>query len=256
MKSLEESVVAAMDGINADIFPYIPYILQDFWEIGTSPEEVATLLKNQKSDYVRSNVLDLGCGKGAVSIELAGKFRCRCLGIDAVTEFIDQANRMAKEYEVDSLCEFKVADIRKEIANLGKYDIIILGAIGQVYGNYYETLTTLLPHLADGGIIIIDDAYIENAVDVVHHSVLKKEEMLHQIAKAGMVLCDEIRADDQVFEKYEEELELLVQRCEELKSKYPEKASLFQDYIDNQRKEYTTMESDIVCSVMLLKRCN
>lgn len=256
MKSLEESVVIAMDTTDTAIFPYLAYILQDFWEIGTSPKEVITLLERQKLNHAQLEVLDLGCGKGAVSIELADKFRYYCLGIDGIKEFISEAKRVAKEHAVDALCEFRVGDIRKEISNLGKYDIIILGAIGQVFGNYYETLTTMLPHLKDDSVIIIDDGYIENNDGISNASVLEKEELLHQVDKAGMMICDEIRADQEVFDNNEHDLQLLVQRCEELKVKYPEKASLFQSYIENQRKEYTTLEKDIVCSIMLIKNKN
>lgn len=254
MKSLEESVVIAMDTTDTAIFPHLAYILQDFWEIGTSPKEVITLLERQKLSHPQLEVLDLGCGKGAVSIELAEKFKHHCLGIDGVKEFISEANSAAKEYAVDTLCEFRVGDIRKEITDLDKYDIIILGAIGQVFGNYYETLTTMLPHLKDSGVIIIDDGYTENNDEAPCSSVLKKEELLHQVNKAGMVICDEIIADQEVFDNNEEDLRSLVQRCEELKAKYPKKASLFQSYIDNQRKEYTALEQDIICSIMLIKR--
>ncbi|SBV98251.1 class I SAM-dependent methyltransferase [uncultured Dysgonomonas sp.] len=254
MKSLEESVVIAMDTTDTAIFPYLPYILQDFWEIGTSPKEVITLLERQKLNHAQLDVLDLGCGKGAVSIGLADKLRHHCLGIDGIEEFISEANSAAKEHAVDTLCEFRVGDIRKEIKDLGKYDIIILGAIGQVFGNYYETLTTMLPHLKDSGVIIIDDGYIENNDEVSQSSILNKEELLYQVEEAGMVICDEIKAGQEVFDNNEEDLRLLVQRCEELKVKYPEKTSLFQSYIENQRKEYTTLEQDIICSIMLIKR--
>lgn len=49
-------------------------------------------------------MLDLGCGKGAVSIKVALELRCRCLGIDALSEFIDEARRRAQEYHVTSMC--------------------------------------------------------------------------------------------------------------------------------------------------------
>lgn len=254
MNSLEESVVIAMDTTDTAIFPYLAYILQDFWEIGTSPKEVITLLERQKLNGAQLKVLDLGCGKGAVSIELADKLGYHCLGIDGIKEFISEANGVAKKYAVDTLCEFRVGDIRKEITNLDTYDIIILGAIGQVFGNYYETLTTLLPHLKDSGIIIIDDGYVENKNEISQSSVLMKEDLLHQVDKAGMIICDEIKADQEVFDNNEEDLRQLVQRCEELMNKYPEKASLFQSYIENQNREYAALEKDIVCSLMLIKR--
>lgn len=36
MKTLDESVAAAMDGRDASIVPFLPYILQDTCELGTS----------------------------------------------------------------------------------------------------------------------------------------------------------------------------------------------------------------------------
>lgn len=254
MKTIEESVVTAMDGTDTGIYPFLPYILQDFWEIGTSPDEVVTLLERHTSNHARLKVLDLGCGKGAVSIRLAEVFQCHCLGIDAIGQFVSEANRKAEVLHVGSFCEFKVADIREEIGYLGEYDVIVLGAIGQVYGDYRETLAAVLPRLKSGGVVIIDDAYVENQGSVSHSSVLEKGEMLRQIEQAGMVLVDEIRAEEEKGEEYDEEFQLLVRRCHELMSKYPEKSSMFQDYIDNQRKEYTVMETEIVCSIMLLKR--
>ena len=66
--TVEESVVMAMDGTSSNLFPFLPYIFQDLWEIGTSPEIVLTLVKKHTTDYSNLKVLDLGCGKGAVLI--------------------------------------------------------------------------------------------------------------------------------------------------------------------------------------------
>jgi predicted RNA methylase len=86
MKSLEESVVAAMDGSERALFPYLPYILQDLWELGASPGEIIELVRKHANNYSRLRILDLGCGKGAVSIQLAKELNCSCLGVDAVKE--------------------------------------------------------------------------------------------------------------------------------------------------------------------------
>lgn len=73
MKTLEESVVTAMDGSDSELFSYLPYILQDIWEIGTSPEVIIDLVQKHTKKYSNLKVLDLGCGKGAVLIKLANK---------------------------------------------------------------------------------------------------------------------------------------------------------------------------------------
>lgn len=50
MKSLEESVITAMDGSDIKIFPYLPYILQDLWELGAIPDTMIKLIKKHFTD--------------------------------------------------------------------------------------------------------------------------------------------------------------------------------------------------------------
>src|SRR4030042_3768482 len=125
MKSLEESVVTAMDGTEIELFPYLPYLMQDIWEIGASPEVIIDLVEKHTREYSKITVLDLGCGKGAVSVKLAHKLQCKCYGIDAIKEFIDEANKKTNEYKVNSLCKFEVGDIRIKANELSGFDIII-----------------------------------------------------------------------------------------------------------------------------------
>ena len=77
MKSIEESVVTAMDGSDKELFPYLPYILQDIWEIDTDPATVIDILKANFQDFADLKILDLGCGKGAVSVKVAAALGCK-----------------------------------------------------------------------------------------------------------------------------------------------------------------------------------
>ena len=71
MKTIEESVLASLDGSDKELFPYLTYILQDLWEIGANPAVIIKLIDNQFTIGNNLKVLDLGCGKGAVSIKVA-----------------------------------------------------------------------------------------------------------------------------------------------------------------------------------------
>lgn len=252
MKSLEESVVTAMDGTSTEIFPFLPYILQDFWEIGASPLNIIALIKKHMSGFSNLKVLDLGCGKGAVSVKIAEKFKCRCHGIDAIKEFIEEATQKAEEYNVASICKFEIADIRERIKELPGYDVIILGAIGPVFGNYYDTMITLLPHLNINGIVIIDDAYIDDSSTFDHPLILKRTVLINQLQEAGMTLVDETEVNEP--EEYDKEYDYVQQRCRELMQKYPEKIQLFEDYIKKQREEYDILENKVICPTMVIKR--
>jgi hypothetical protein len=45
MKTIEESIVIAMDGSDKELFPFLPIILQDLWEIGADPEAIIKLIR-------------------------------------------------------------------------------------------------------------------------------------------------------------------------------------------------------------------
>jgi len=256
MNTLEESIAIAMDSQDTAIVPYLPYILQDWWELGTTSEIVIDFIQKHCKNYSNLNVLDLGCGKGATSVKVAAALKCNCYGIDGMPEFIEVAKEKAKEYDVATLCRFEVGDVRKKIEELNKFDVIILFAVGPVFGDYYATLTTLSKHLTEEGIIIIDDAYVDDSSTFQHPlvSILSRQELLKQVEQAGMKLIDETAGKHSEFIDSAKEMESIIIRCNELKTKYPEKSYLFENYMQNQINEYDVLDNKVICSVMVMKK--
>jgi SAM-dependent methyltransferase len=255
MKSIEESVVTAMDGTDIELFPFLPYILQDLWEIGADPDVIISLICKHSNNFSNLKVLDLGCGKGAVSIKIAQKLNCRCLGIDAITEFIGDANNRAIEYHVDHLCKFEVDDIRERVKKLPKFDVIILGAIGPVFGDYYSTLTVLSKCLNINGIFIIDDSYVENDSEYTHLLIQNQEVVHQQIKASGMQLIDELIINkDDIKDSDNYIFDNLKKRCFELIDIHPDKRQLFNNYIEKQEEENDVLENKVICSTMVIKK--
>ena len=253
--SLEESVIRAMDGTDTDLVPYLPYILQDSWEIGTDAETIIGMITRTFPETNTLQVLDLGCGKGAISVQLAKALKCQCHGIDAIPAFIDEARSKALEHGVAQLCRFETGDIRQEIKRMPQYDVILLGAIGPVLGNYFQTLTALKDCLRPGGAIIIDDGYIEDHHDFSHPLVLKRSEMLNQIREAGMTLVEEnLFEADKVAANNDPLMDSLILRCKELAIKHPTKKELVLTYIKQQIEESRILEEEVVCSVMRFRK--
>ncbi|TQV78767.1 methyltransferase domain-containing protein [Exilibacterium tricleocarpae] len=257
MKTVEESVVMAMDGADSNLFPYLPYILQDLWEIGASPEVVLKLVEKYTTDRSNLKVLDLGCGKGAVLIKLAKQFNCYCHGVDAVEEFIDEAKDKAKKFNVDENCCFECDDIRVRINDLRDYDIIILGAIGPVLGDYQSTLTKASKCIKESGLVFVDDGYIDDGSEYSHPLMEKKSVILKQASDAGMKLIDEVVVNtDEIKESDEYIYRNIKRRCQELIEKHPDKKNIFIDYIREQEEENEALETKVVCSTMLFGRCS
>ncbi|MCL2805063.1 MAG: class I SAM-dependent methyltransferase [Treponema sp.] len=254
--TLEESIIKAMDGDDLELVKYLPFILQDFWHIGTPPGEIIKVIKKYKTDYSKLNLLDLGSGKGAVSINIALELKCKCFGIDGIDEFVVFSNNKSKEYSVHDICTFETGDIRTKIKTLGKYDIIILGAIGAVFGNYYETLSQLKSNLEKDGLIIINDAYVEDDCSKNHTNVLIKSELIKQINNAGMKLIDIITDYDiqDMDTEYETQLNNIQKRCLELMEKHPENKELFEEYIEKQKREYEILSNEIIPAIFVISK--
>jgi cyclopropane fatty-acyl-phospholipid synthase-like methyltransferase len=255
VKTIEESVVIAMDGTDKELFPFLPYILQDVWEIGADPEAIIKLITKYCNHIPELKVLDLGCGKGVVSVKLSQKFGCTCYGIDAIPEFVEFARQKASEFNVNHLCTFETGDIREKVKNLSGYDVVILGAIGPVFGDYFLTLSTLEKCVTENGIFIIDDGYINDDSDFSHPLMYKKSDILQQLEKAGMYLVendvmdrDDIKdSDDYIFEN-------LRRRCFELIEKFPDKQNLFLSYIKKQEVENDVLENKVIGTTFVIKK--
>jgi ribosomal protein S18 acetylase RimI-like enzyme/SAM-dependent methyltransferase len=253
MPSLEASVSASLDGGHEGLFPYLPYILQDLWEMGTDPALIIRLVREHVAEPVRCRVLDLGCGKGAVSIRLAQELGCRCHGIDALPAFIAEAQAKAAEYQLAHLCTFETGDIRERVGSLPGYDVIVLGAIGPVLGDYYTTLTALGRCLEPGGLIFIDDCYVADESAYTHPIAQKRADILQQAEAASMKILDELpiapelvsNANDIIYKK-------LKARCLELMDLYPDKRSLFESYLQEQEAENKALERELVGVVLVL----
>jgi SAM-dependent methyltransferase len=94
MRTLEETIAAAMDVSDMELLPFLPYILQDFWEIGADPGTIVALIRKHGNNRERLRVLDLGCGKGAVSVRIAAELGHACYGIDAILKIIPRYDQV------------------------------------------------------------------------------------------------------------------------------------------------------------------
>jgi 2-polyprenyl-3-methyl-5-hydroxy-6-metoxy-1,4-benzoquinol methylase len=248
---VEEKLATSLTADMPQMIPYLPYLLQDLWELGSNPRDIIKLISKHVPTSKNTRILDLGCGKGSVGILLAEKLKCRIKGIDIFPEFIDYAQTKADEYNVSHLCEFAVDDINRAVNYEKGYDIVILGATGDVLGRPDVTIEKLKNTLKPSGYIIIDDGYVAEGSDSSYHS--RKEWMMFFV-KSGVMLVDEIPSDIEEMAKTNRyNQERITARANELKQIYPDKSDAFEKYVQSQQAECDQLENDIIGVTWLLQ---
>ncbi|MDD3537825.1 MAG: methyltransferase domain-containing protein [Eubacteriales bacterium] len=251
MATIEEKLARSLSSEGVDIIPYLPYLLQDLWELGSSPRDMLEMVKRHLKISSGIKVLDLACGKGAVSILLTKELGCRMKGIDIVPEFIAYAEQKALAWGVDKLCTFSTGDITQSVHTETGYDLVILGAVGDVLGNPEETIVLLKKTLKKGGYILIDDAY---GNDPGNEDYYNRTQWLRFMENAGVELVDEkpIKKEEITAINQEQQAHI-IKRARELKEQRPEDALLFDRYIQSQQSECDELENEITGVTLLLR---
>ncbi len=243
----EEKLAQSLSAQTVELIPYLPYLLQDLWELGGIPDDICELL--QPHADTNMHVLDLACGKGAVSIRLAKEFRCRVKGIDLLPAFIETAHEMAARHGVEEYCEFMTGDINEATENERGYDIVLLSAVGDVLGDPLLTLHKLRKTVGRGGLIILDDAYSMEDTD----NGFTKNDWYCAFYDAGVaVLAEQETSREKLSEINAFNQAHIERRARELKQKHPELSHLFEGYVQNQQEECDSLMNDLIGVLWLL----
>jgi 2-polyprenyl-3-methyl-5-hydroxy-6-metoxy-1,4-benzoquinol methylase len=250
LASVEEKLAKSLTAESTELIPYLPYLLQDLWELGSSPRDMLDMIRKHVPVTGETRVLDLACGKGAVSVHLARELGCKVKGVDILPDFVEFARTKAGEYGVDGLCEFVVGDITEAVTVESGYDVVVLGAVGDVLGNPEETIRKLKNTVKPGGYILIDDAY-GNGAEVDYYT---RQDWSVVFDRTGVTLIEERLGDnDELVDLNREQQGHIVKRARELMETYPEKSHLFESYINSQQAECDELENEISGVTLLLR---
>ena len=256
-RETEEKLARSLTAETTELLPFLPYLLQDFWELGSNPRDMARLIKKHLPLSEKSRILDLACGKGAVSIHIAREFKVRVYGFDLMPEFIEYARQKAEEYEVGGLCRFALGDANDIVNRERDYDCTIFGAAGNILGSPRETLRKLAQTVGPQGCILIDDAYLpddaSNAeVKYKNYTYLTRAEWLRLFEENGLLLLEELPNTEGY--NFEAENKALALRAQELTVKHPEKAAVFAGYVQSQLNECADLESTLTGGTWILQK--
>lgn len=253
-KKLAESLTAQ----STELLPFLTFLLQDIYELGGDPADMAELLAPLPHEGMR--VLDLACGKGAVAVRLAAALGLTVKGVDLIPEFIITARQKAKEAGVESRCTFEVGDVNEAVKTERGWDCVVFGAAGDILGGPEETLEKLAATLRPGGYILLDESYRPadvDAGDILYkpEAYVTEEAWLALFQKLGLPEVARKVADNaEVAEYGAEQVRAITFRCRMMAALHPEKAALFEEYARSQADEVSDIGDHLVNLTWLLQK--
>ncbi len=252
--TLETSVAESLETDRA-LLPYMPELLEDLWALGADPEMVVRLLKPLLP--TNAHVLDLACGKGAVSVALASRLGCRVFGLDAMSAFVETARAMAATHDVAHLCHFAVGDIRAYDPGFEQYDAVLLGATGPILGSLRDTVGQLRRMVKPGGYIVLDDAWrvdTEAPLSAPASDYPQRDEALKALTAFGdAIIVEEQLALEHLREENARNNAFIQKRVDTLVERCPSRAALFCAYASRQLHECYLLEAVYRCVVWILQ---
>jgi SAM-dependent methyltransferase len=141
---------------NPNIIPFFGLMLETMFGEMFEQQILPNLSAYRNVDAKRGLVVDLGCGNGWYLRKIANHFHhLRCIGIDDISENIDQAQKLAQKEDLEHRLTFMVGDIH--YLPIDEYaDLMTMNrALHHVWGEKETIFDIIKEHLAVGGSAII-----------------------------------------------------------------------------------------------------
>ena len=261
MERQTQELVAEAFGAPPELLPLLPAVFADFCALGGWPDKVATVLRESAQLPHEASVVDLGCGKGAVSLVLAAQLGYRVTGFDLFEPFLEDAASGARAAGVDHLCSFEVADIRDRAEGADAFDVVIFAAVGAgLFGDYSGCMAAIRRWTRPGGYIVISDGFLRQS----HQPVAKfpgygyyerHDEVVGQLTAHGDVMVREILISSEEFaEQSLRDLESISRGVQRLSRTHAEHREQLKQLLESQDAEYAFLNKHTTEAIWLLCR--
>jgi cyclopropane fatty-acyl-phospholipid synthase-like methyltransferase len=251
-----ESISKSLE-VTQHLLPHMPFLLQDLWALGSAIEEIIDTVGSLNFVSNQSKALDLGCGKGAVSVTIASTYGIQVIGIDAMPEFLNVAQQKANEFNVSHLCKFTNQDIIDYISGEHDFDMVILASLGGILGSLKDTIAKLRTQVHSNGYILIDDGYLRKRNNIQrkgYEHYKDHEKTINELTFYNDLLLREINTTASSLKINKEYLHCIEKRAHELIVEYPEIENDIRNYIQLQAEECDVINDEIEGALWVLQK--
>ena len=253
---LSEELAATMDA-SAELLPWLPELFIGQEDLGVRAKDALALLSVVDLP-AGGSVLDLGCGKGAALIAVVQRYGCSGVGLDGVQPFIEHASERSTSLGLDGRVRFLCEDVRAAPGLRGIHELVMLLALGPIFGDTRETMGELRSWVRPGGYVLLDEAYLPNdlAADDPHWEFgLSLDELVEELTHHGDELVAELVYDTPEYRHWCGEVSAQLQeRAREMGRDEPEVAEALERFAQRQSDETGEDEGAFVGSLFLLRR--
>ena len=252
MRSEGEMVAYALE-THPELLPYVPELLADLGELGSDAQAITRVL-GELNLTKSASVVDLGCGKGAVAVEVAKDLNLKVLGIDLFEPFIKSCKELAESRGVSELCHFIHGDILKLAGHIDPCDVVILAALGDVLGPADQTVSVIRQYAKPGGYIAICDGFIKDGGSSDFpgfEQYAERDDMVARLTACGDALVSE-SLEAANFDRAE--AEMIAARARAIAARRPEIAADVLSFAAAQSAEYDFLDENFIVAIWVLRR--
>lgn len=247
----------AAGGEGPDLLPFLPELIGGLTSLERFPEPYVELLSSAGLG-AGARVLDVASGKGAAAIALAVKLGVEVDGVDPIEPFVAIAEAEARRRGLP--CRFRPGEALEalEAAAGNPRDAVVCVGLGRAFGPLGESVAQLRKAVRPGGLILIEDAYLEEGVSVPlqdFDSYRERGATLAELCSHGdLVVGEHLAPKADVCAQNARDLEALKARAEALAGARPELRAPLNLWLGGQAMQARLLESTLQPAAWVLRR--
>lgn len=244
----ERSIAASLDTPRA-LVPVLAQLFRGTRALGSEPRRLAGMLA-RAGVGPGSRVIELGCGKGALAVELAARTGCRVLGVDACAPFVAEARSLGACRVGGGRCRFVVRDVA-DVTGPARYDGAIMVGL---YG--VERARRVLRRLTlPGGVYLLDDAVRGTGASGAPRSIPTLAAARRLLASGGDTIIEEYRVPAARTASIERSLRRTLSRnARALARARPDLGAQLAEFLERQRRGADALARELVPVAWAVRR--